>query len=143
MAEVIKFSEAASLGMHAMVLLGGEPGKVFSTGEMARKLEVSGAHLSKVLQRLTRAGLVKSVRGPKGGFVFERDNGDPTLLKVYEAIDGPLADSECLLGSPVCNRRGCILGDLLGNANKEVREYLSGTRLSELAYVYGGEKDGG
>jgi hypothetical protein len=30
-----------------------------------------------------------------------------------------------------------------GNANREVREYFSGTRLSELAYVYGGKKDGG
>ena len=143
MAEVIKFSEAASLGMHAMVLLVREPGKVFSTKEMARKLEVSGAHLSKVLQRLTKAGLVRSVRGPKGGFVFERDNGDPTLLEVYEAIDGRLVESKCLLGNPVCSREGCILGGLLGSANKEVKGYLSGTRLSELAFVYGGKKDGG
>ena len=143
MSDVIKFSEASSLGMHAMVLLSSEQGKVFSTREIASRLDVSEAHLSKVLQRLTRAGLVRPVRGPKGGFVIAESNGDPTLLKVYEAIDGPLAESKCLLGSPVCSRSGCILGDLLESANKEVREYLSGTRLSELAYVYGGKKDGG
>lgn len=139
MSGVIKISEAASLGLHAMVLLADEPGKPVSTRQIAGRLGVSEAHLSKVLQRLARAGLVVSVRGPGGGFTLAEKNGDTTLLEVYESIDGPLSDSTCLLGTPVCCGERCILGGLLEATNREVREYLESNTLSELTCVYGGK----
>jgi DNA-binding IscR family transcriptional regulator len=65
--------------------------------------------------------------------------GDPdkiTLLNIYEEIEGPLPDKHCLLEAPFCNGNDCILGGLLEKVNREVREYLSGTRLSQLKVVY-------
>jgi len=129
---MLKISEAASMGMHAMVLLAKNADRVVSTGEIAKTLEVSEAHLSKVLQRLGRGGLVKSVRGPKGGFLPGRPPGQITLLQVYESIEGPLTTRTCLFDRPVCNGDGCILGDLLGAVNSEVKRYLGETKLSEL-----------
>ena len=133
MSSVIKFSEAASLAMHTMVMLAKHPESVLSTHEIATRLGVSEAHLSKVLQRLTRAGLVKSVRGPKGGFVPARPTTDITLLEVYESIEGPLTAKTCLLGRRVCGEGLCILGDLLGTVTEQVRTHLNGTKLSDVA----------
>ncbi len=138
MASVVKVTEAASLGLHTMVLLAGEPGRRFPTREIARRLGASEAHLAKVLQRLARVGLVGSIRGPGGGFTLSEKKGNATLLEVYEAVDGPMVESVCLLGSPACSGEECILGGLLETANREVREYLAGTRLSELTSVFGG-----
>ncbi|HPO08283.1 MAG TPA: Rrf2 family transcriptional regulator, partial [bacterium] len=95
-----------------------------------------GAHLSKVLQRLGKVGLVTSIRGPKGGFVLSRGGDEIALLEVYEAIDGPLASSSCLFHTPICDGQNCILGDLLSPVNQMVRNHLAKTKLSELTSVF-------
>lgn len=133
MANMLKVSEAASLAMHTMVLLAKNPEHVVSTHEIAETLKVSEAHLSKVLQRLARAGLVESVRGPKGGFRCGKSVDGITLLDVYEAIEGRLISKTCLLGEPICDGAGCILGDLLGTVHRSIADYLAGTKLTSLA----------
>ena len=137
-ASVLRISEASSLALHTTVLMAGEPGKRLSAGEMASRLKVSRAHLEKVLQRLAKAGLVEAVRGRGGGFVLRRAPEKVALLTVYEAIEGKLPKSKCLMGKPVCEGKYCLLGGLLGTVDTWFRAYLSGTKLSDLRKVYGG-----
>ena len=138
MSNALRVSEAASVGMHTMVLLAANPGRLMTTREVADTLGVSEAHLSKVLQRLARAGFVRSVRGPRGGFQLADAPDKISLLQVYEAIEGPLEEGNCLLGRPVCDGPNCILGRLLKSVNQEVRQYLAGAKLSELTEVFAG-----
>jgi Rrf2 family protein len=133
---MLRISEAAALALHAAALLASEPGEQRSTGEMARSLQVSEAHLSKVLQRLGRHNLVRSSRGPRGGWLLSADPQEVTLLQVYEAVEGPLAPSSCLLEGRHCNGQSCILGGLLEVVNRQVMDYLSSTRLASLACGY-------
>jgi len=139
MGSILRLSDAVSLALHTSIFLAGRPSQLVSVGEMAQSLGVSEAHLSKVLQRLAKVGLVRSVRGPRGGFALTGPAKSVRLLDVYEAIEGPLMSADCLLGKPVCNGRGCILGGLVGTVGRQVRAYLSRTRLSELTGVYGTE----
>jgi Rrf2 family transcriptional regulator, nitric oxide-sensitive transcriptional repressor len=132
MSSVIKISEACSLALHAMVMMAANPAKKFSTHEMAQKLKASEAHLSKVMQRLVKTKLVTSGRGPKGGFELASDPDKITLMDIFEAIEGPLSESHCLVGQPVCGRMNCIMGDILNNVNNELRKYLSETSLAML-----------
>ena len=136
MTGILKISEAASLALHTAVLLAIKEDKVFSTGEIAREIKVSEAHLSKVLQRLTRAGVVQSLRGPKGGFKLARSPDEITLLQVYEALEGSLAPKGCLFESRICGTGDCILGGLIAGVNNQVGEYLAKTKLSDLTHVY-------
>ena len=137
MSNILKISEAASLGMHAMALLAKDPERLVSTGEIASILEVSEAHLSKVLQRLQRSGYVQSTRGPRGGFSLAKSPSRITLLDIFEALEGPLRPSNCLLHNTVCHEGGCILGGLLETVNKNVKDHLAGTKLSDLNGTYG------
>ncbi len=130
---MLKLSEAASLALHTMVYLAGLPGRHVSVKQIAGELGVSEAHLSKVLQRLARVRLVNSVRGPKGGFSLNRRYEEISLLDIYESIEGPLRHGHCFRTTNVCNGNECIFGGLLGEVNTQVREYLSKTRLPELA----------
>lgn len=132
MSSVLKISEAAVLALHSMAYLAIDPGKLSSTKEIATKLRISEAHLSKVLQRLSKTGLVKSIRGPRGGFVLGKASDAISLLEIYESIDGQLVPSKCLFGDPFYSADECILGGLLGAIDEQVRDYMAETKLNTL-----------
>ena len=134
---VLRISDAASMAMHTLALMSVEPGMIYATKSVAEKLEVSGAHLAKVLQRLARAGLVESERGPKGGFRLGKPAEDISLLEVYEAIEGPFEPKDCVMNERTCTGAGCMFGDLLGGMNREFKEYMESKRLAELRELYG------
>ena len=142
MSGILKMGEAASLAMHGIAYVAEHPEGPVSVTRLASVLHSSGHHLSKVFQHLAKAGLVRSVRGPTGGFILARPASSITLLEVYEAIEGPLAIDKCLLSEPVCGGKKCILGKLLKKAGKEVKNHLSKTKLSKLTGLYKSAKDG-
>lgn len=140
MSGLIRISDAASLAMHCAAVLAAHPGERLSAGRIAERLRVSEAHLAKVLQRLARAGLVESRRGPGGGFSLAVPARRLSLLRVYEAVEGPLRADGCLLGVPACGRGdGCIMGGLLCEVAELLREHLAGTKVSDLAGLFGKE----
>jgi Rrf2 family protein len=137
----LRISEAASLALHTMVFLAGDPTIRYSSGRIARTICVSEAHLAKVLQRLSKVGLLVSVRGPNGGFRLARSPEQITLLDVFEAIDGPFEPEKCLMHDKSCGQMGCLFGDLLANINQQVREYLGGRNLEDVKWVYASAGD--
>ena len=136
---LLKISDATSLALHAMVLLASEPQRVFTTHDIASTLQASEAHLSKVLQRLHHDRLVKSVRGPKGGYILGKPAHDITLLHVYEIMEGRFDPEHCLLDKPLCDGTKCILGGLICHLNSSVLDYFKKTRLSRLTKVFNTE----
>ena len=59
MASIVQISEAASLALHSMALLAASPDRPLTVKDITARTGVSEAHLSKVMQRLAKAGLVK------------------------------------------------------------------------------------
>lgn len=102
----------------------------------ADRLGVSEAHLSKVLQRLTRAGLLTSTRGPKGGFALCRDPESVSLLEVFEAIEGPVEPAACLFGIPLCDGASCVLGKVIVDVNNTLFEYLAEKTLADISTIF-------
>ena len=137
MSHLMKISEAASLALHVMAFLAGRPLRMVTAKEAAARLRVSEAHLAKVLQRLAKAGLVRSTRGQKGGFTLKKPAREIPLLEIYETIEGRLEETSCLVGVPICLGEECVLGGLLKKVDDEARAYLTRTRLSDLERVFG------
>jgi Rrf2 family protein len=131
MSSPIRISEAANLALHATGLMASEKGAPLSAASMAASLGASRAHLTKVLQRLVRAGIVSSIRGPGGGYRLAHPPQDTTLRQIYEAMEGPLVTDRCLLGAPVCGRTCCPLGKLFHRLGDELVEGLTETTLAD------------
>lgn len=132
MQSVLKISEAASIGLHAMTYIAFHSNEPATTKDIANNFEVSVNHLSKVLQRLVKADLLKSIKGPLGGFELTKKCEDITFLEIYEAIDGKINTGCCLFGKTVCNSSECIMGDFLNKTNKNVKEFFGNKRLSDF-----------
>ena len=135
MGRIVNVSEAAALGLHAMIYLANHGEERVSVAEIAESLDASANHMSKVLQRLARAGLVRSLRGPAGGFALARPADGITLLEVYEEIDGTLRSDACLFDLPACEGQSCVLGGVLASVTEQVRAYLAETSLAGLRGV--------
>jgi Rrf2 family protein len=132
MSTLIRATEAASLALHAAAILAGAGGSRVSVASAAGALKASEAHMAKVLQRLSRAGVVNGKRGPGGGFVLSRPPAQITLREVYEAIEGPLQIETCMLGTPVCDGKACPLGGLFDRLSVDVLRTLEGMTLESI-----------
>lgn len=130
---MIQISEAASLALHSMRLLAQAEDEQLTVDTIAARIGVSRAHLSKVLQRLGKAGLVKGTRGPGGGYYLAKPSTQITLLEVYEAIDGPIPRTACLLKRSECTLGSCLFGGLLTESAHRFEEYLAGHSLADIA----------
>jgi Rrf2 family protein len=131
MVKILNISEGSTIAMHAALLLSKGTGKPITTNDAAQELKVSAAHLSKVFQRLAKAGIVHAVRGPKGGYLLGRPLSEIRLLDVLEAVEGPMKLNSCLMSVKRCNGDGCMLGGLIDNINKQVLQHFE-KRLSEI-----------
>jgi len=133
MADIIRISDATALALHSMVHLAIEPDGQSTTAKIAEMFDVSRHHLAKVHQRLTKAGLIESQRGPAGGVSLARHPSRIKLLDVYEAMEGSMICHPCLFGKEKCPRTDCVLGVLLPGLAKQVRDYFEKTTLAMLA----------
>lgn len=131
MAGVIKISEAASIALHAMIELAKKQEKLLSVKEIAMKLDVSANHLSKVLQRLTKAGFIDSIKGFNGGFRLAGKAEDINFLQIYELFDGKLKNTNCILVKHECGDK-CIFGDLVNSITEQVKDKFEKTKLSDF-----------
>lgn len=97
-------------------------------------LGISAHFLTKILQQLTRAGIMKSFKGPRGGVALARPASGISLMEIIEAIDGPELFSECMLGLPGCGeRKPCPLHERWAEERARLSRLFSETTLDEIA----------
>jgi len=85
----VKLSDGVEWGTHVTTLLAVlPPGRALPAAKLAEYHGVPAAYLAKHLQALSRAGILESVQGPRGGYRLARPAAEITLLDVVEAIDG-------------------------------------------------------
>ncbi len=133
MNSILKVSDACSLALHSMIVLASNHNRLLSVKEIASQLGVSANHLSKVMQRLSKSGLVTSIKGLNGGFKIAQDPKGVSFMNIYEAIEGEFKPNNCLLGNPKClGNSACNMGPLVTSINQQIEDYFLNTRLSQF-----------
>ena len=89
-------------------------------------------YLLKILQQLVRANVLRSKRGPRGGFFLARPAFDITLLEIIEAVDGPLV-SHLHLAEQTGNAPFSVkMEDVCRKATDQVKKIYSAAKLSDV-----------
>ncbi|OPX32239.1 MAG: hypothetical protein B1H09_00785 [Gemmatimonadaceae bacterium 4484_173] len=132
MAHILRISEAASIAMHALILLAENMKEPVSNSRIAEAFSISANHSSKVMQRLLKSGYVNAVRGPGGGYTLAVDPATVTLLDVYITIDGKPSTSGCLFGEEKhCSLPVCLFGRLTYEADGLIEKHLGSVTLAD------------
>lgn len=131
----MQLTRAADYGVRVMIALARMPeGGRESLVGLAETTGAPESFLSKVLQALTRAGLVSSRRGLGGGFEMSPGGRDASMRAVIEAIDGPIVLNVCLADGRECKRAAwCPAHPVWVQAQQAMMAVLEGARISELA----------
>jgi Rrf2 family protein len=118
-----------------MIDLALQPGdKPVLLREVARRQEISSRYLEQLILNLKTAGMVKSIRGAKGGFILGRSAENITLLEIFKASEGSLSIVECLEDASFCKRsKMCVSRDLWMEMKKAMEEILNRWTLIKLA----------
>ncbi|MBR9853448.1 MAG: Rrf2 family transcriptional regulator [Algicola sp.] len=131
------FSKACEYGIRAAVYIALQSleGKRVSVAEIADEIDSPVAFTAKTLQQLTRNNIVKSIKGPSGGFEIEKEDMDSVKLSmIVKAIDGDGIYMGCGLGLKECNaNQPCPLHDKFADIRSNLRKMLTNTSLYELA----------
>ncbi len=130
MSKVVTISEAASLAIHAVVLIASSD-KLINVNQIADATAASRNHLAKVMQRLGKQGIVTSSRGPTGGFKLKRPANELTLYDIYESIEGPIEIQGCPLERPICPFDKCLMGGIIHRVTHDLKKYLQAETIDK------------
>jgi Rrf2 family transcriptional regulator, nitric oxide-sensitive transcriptional repressor len=126
------FSQTVEYALRAVVHLADEAPSPRTTGQIATATKVPRAYLSKVLQGLRDARIIRSMRGYGGGIVLTRTPDQVTILEVVNAVEPIGRIRECPLGLTAHGVRLCPLHRRLDNALALVEDAFRKTTLAEV-----------
>ncbi len=130
----MKISTKIRYGARAMLELASHYGEgPIELKEIARKEDISLKYLEQVINPLRAAGLVKAVRGSKGGYSLAKPPSAVCLYDVVETLEGPLNLLECLQDSKACQRvPTCVTRDIWKEVSDAISKIFYSVTLEDM-----------
>ena len=129
------FSRQCEYALQAVLYLALKPpNERTSIKELTRRLRIPYHFLAKILQDLKRKGLLRSLKGPTGGFSLGTSANNITLFQIIEAVDGAELTTACVLGFPECSGKNpCAVHEGWAGIRDEIYEMLIKKSVAEMA----------
>ena len=154
----MRLSTKGRYAVMAMADLAGNARDTVSPGEsrpvaladIAARQDISLSYLEQLFAKLRAGNLVKSVRGPGGGYLLARGADGTRISDIILAVDEPIRATRCAVGSAAgcrANRSRCVTHDLWEELGNQIHLYLSSVSLADVcnkrvlgtSHVRGGE----
>ena len=101
--------------------------------DIAQRQDISNLYLEQLFNRLKTAGLVRSTRGPKGGFTLNRPPSLITVSEILQAMEGSTAPVECVDNAQLCSRAdSCVTRRIWAAMKQAMDDVLESTTLKDL-----------
>jgi Rrf2 family transcriptional regulator, iron-sulfur cluster assembly transcription factor len=108
--------------------------RAITLADIAETQQISRPYLEQIFARLRRGGLVRSVRGPGGGYCLARAPEAVSVADVVMAVDEPLKATRCGGGKAGCMHGGarCLTHDLWEETGRAIHDYLASVSLADV-----------
>ncbi len=126
----MRVSQRTEYGVRAMIALARDFDEVISIKELAERESMPETFLEQIMSDLRKAGLLKSVRGPNGGFKLKDAPSEITIGRVIATLEGSLSPARC--GSDCSKQDGCSTRSVLDRIERSITETLDGIYLKDL-----------
>lgn len=128
------YSRSTQYAIQAFVHLAQVPeGKYAMVKQIAAREGIPSHFLAKILQQLARKGLLRSSKGPTGGFCLRTSAKDVSLIQLVEALDGLGDYQRCVSGLSECTDDApCGMHDSWKQLRSRIMDYLEQTTIADL-----------
>ena len=133
----MNISTRGRYGLRACVeiALNAERGPV-RVNSIAREQKIPVSYLEQILNKLRRGGVIRSVRGSKGGYLLNRPKGEITVREIIEVLNGPIAFASCskdrLPGKTCIGPERCVARLLWKRVEENLDNLLDSITLEDL-----------
>ena len=132
----MKLSTKGRYAVMALVDLASQTdGRPVALADIAERQEISLSYLEQLFAKLRRGGLVRSVRGPGGGYLLARAADDTRVSDAILAVDEPIRATRCKSGSSAgcrANKSRCLTHDLWEELGNQIHVFLSSVSLADV-----------
>jgi len=109
--------------------------------DVAGRQRLSAKYLEQIFAQLKMAGLVRGIRGPRGGYVLARSPETITVQQVVEALEGPLSLVDCVQDESFCDRSAsCPAREVWMTVSRQLTEDLARISLSDMSMRMAGDR---
>lgn len=138
----MKLSTRSRYGMRALLELALEYGKgPLQIKTIAKREGISNKYLEQLVSILKSSGLVRSIRGPRGGYILAKDPAEVTLKEVFSTLEGPLMTVECVEHPEYCERcLDCVTRQIWVEMQEAMLGVLESRTLADLVKQAGMNK---
>ncbi len=121
-------------GTRAMMEIGMSYGQgSVQLNRVAERQKISPKYLVHLLASLKTAGLVKTIRGARGGYLLSKPPSQIKLIDIFRTLEGSPSPVECVEDPTVCpESEGCVARDLWGQIRDAITKVLESTTLQDL-----------
>jgi Rrf2 family protein len=134
---IMQVSRKVDYALRAVIHLADEEAgeRICSVSEIASRERIPRQFLEKIVQELIHKGLVRSRRGPRGGYVLARPPDQVTFRDVIEAVEGPIALNNCTGGHPDCSLIGaCGMERIWREGQRRVMDLFQSTTIADVRH---------
>src|SRR5436190_4205753 len=117
-----------------LATLATDQSRLLTAASLSERTHIASPTVAKLLKQLHHAGLVNSTRGTRGGYQLARDPGTISAAAILDALEGPIALTECSVGSGQCDiEHTCSVGRTWQRLSTAIRRSLDEVSLAQLA----------
>ena len=130
----MKISTKGHYAVQAMVDLATQPDNLpVSLASISLRQDISLSYLEQLFFKLRKAKLVKSVRGPGGGYLLAKSFSDVTIGEIFSAVDENIILTDCVEDAEVCSKtRKCVTQLLWRKVSESLQKTLFSITLNEV-----------
>lgn len=129
----MKLSKTSEYALRVLSYMVNSDKEVFSAKFLVETLQVPDKYLRRLMTDLSKKGLIKSVQGRDGGYIFAKNPNDIYISQVIDAVEGIYKYEGCLMGFNDCgNENPCSLHQDYAPIKEQLLEFLSTTSLAEI-----------
>jgi len=129
----MQITRETDYAVRCLLHLSEHPDRIIPAGVIVKTREIPKSFLSKIIQKLAKAGIIKSFRGANGGVRLARKPGKISLLDVIQSIEGDIGMNQCALDSRACNLSSrCSVHPVWVDIRKKTERILRSYKFDKL-----------
>lgn len=130
----MKISTRTRYGLRLLICLANsKPDALIQVKEIAKRENIPAKYLEQIIRPLKKAGMLKVVRGAKGGYFLGRPPESITAKEVFNILENETCLIKCLENENACGHKAlCSTYDFWNNFNKVINEYLESVTIADM-----------